>query len=34
MVREQTADSGHVGNPLAHERGGRISLFGVHGHGH
>ena len=34
VVREQAADSGHVGDPLAQERGGCLLLFGVHGHGH
>jgi Family of unknown function (DUF6049) len=33
MRGEQPADFGHVGNPRAHQRGGRLPLFVVHGHG-
>jgi hypothetical protein len=34
MSGEQPADFGHAWEPRADERGGRLLLFGVHGHGH
>jgi len=34
VAREQAADLGHGGHPLAQERGGRLPLFVAHGHGH
>jgi hypothetical protein len=34
VAREQAADLGHFGYPLAQQRGYRFPLFVAHGHGH
>ena len=34
VAREQAADLGHFGHPLAQQRGDRFPLFVAHGHGH